>query len=1249
MKWVIAMNSSMDNPGISGQGKKKRGKGIAVFIVLILIVGALASAGYMLYFQEEDNHAPVAKIEVSATTAQVNGIITFDASGSSDEDKDLLDYYWVFGDGSLVEVEKKVNHSYGSIGTYTVTLTVDDGNLKDEDSIEIIIVANENAQTGIVINEIMFDPSGEDAGNEWVELYNSGTTRNISGWTISNRDGESLVTLPDWEFPNDAYLVVHFGAGINDTDFSDGNGTYFSGGVKEVFDNYQDECALYAGEPGNDTIVDFISYSFDNDYLPGIAHGYAASAGIWEYNASFNATGDSIQEYSKIPASVEGDSIGRDADSNDSNLPKDWDIDGGKDAFQASPGSGNIDLFGIVTEELPDTTRSETKKKWTIMVYMAFDNNLEKLCFEQLLDLQKIGGDDNISIVFQVDGESVIEEAEISNEEVTHIANTKGKTFRGFLCKDHNTSVLNWEHHENKIKRTDTGSLIRCYNPPTESGCIGERNTGTAFSLYNFIRWSKKYSPSDHYALIINSHGSGWKGVCPDETSKDYLYMYELMEGLMQGNLKLDILGFDACLMAMLEVGYQIYDEADILVASEEVIRCPGWDYKDVFGELQKHSSWTPEKLADYMVESYHRRWAANRKHTLSAVNLNESFMSLFQEVSAFGEQLTIGMEDWGDEESQQRKSHGIIGDNCQMDVRICVNSAENYHDENFIDLYDFANRTGRNDDIFTQYKSKWRDIQNLINATIIREEHGPDHQKSHGISIYFPTRQTRKPFDVYPFDNPWPSRMVNTTTSLAIYAEDNTTQWGKVPYIGNPPHPYPETPDLLFRIGKWDEFLHRYYKPCADAGPDITINLTKGQKFANISFDGSGSSDADGSVDKYYWDFDDTVDDSSGNKIPTDDMDADGIDESNDDKNSDKKITYHHFYPGEYVVTLTVWDDHYLIRDADTNSTPNQHYKTDQDQCIIVVNDFIEPGTPTTTIGTPKTGNVTDNETIMVSGEATDDIGIVEFGYTHEWSDGADANSWDPGGLTEYDFEFTLELHEGQNNITVFARDADGNESTDAVTVFYEPVDDTPPVSTLVIGEPVWNGDWVTTASLINITADDGDGVGVDHIEYRIYNGGDWSDWLIYEGEFTIETEGEIHLEFYAIDLNDNQEIVINITLYIENTPPITFEDVGDPNYEEGYIVTDETPIWLNASDFGVEGDVEEIIVGVDYIHYSIWWDSDDEGTVDAMVAEDTICDDTITLYLENLGLNEIRFHAVDLLGNPEDEQYVTHEVIEE
>jgi PKD repeat protein len=78
------------------------------------------------------NHPPVAIIQGPAT-AQVGESITFSGSSSSDSDGSIVDYAWVFGDGTTGS-GITVTHVYTQAGSYQVALTVtDDGGLAASD------------------------------------------------------------------------------------------------------------------------------------------------------------------------------------------------------------------------------------------------------------------------------------------------------------------------------------------------------------------------------------------------------------------------------------------------------------------------------------------------------------------------------------------------------------------------------------------------------------------------------------------------------------------------------------------------------------------------------------------------------------------------------------------------------------------------------------------------------------------------------------------------------------------------------------------------------------------------------------------------------------------------------------------------------------------------------------------------------------------------------------------------------------
>jgi len=72
----------------------------------------------------EDQTAPTAEATVNTTSVEIGETVAFDGSGSTDN-RGIASYEWAFGEGSAATGEQ-VTHTYASVGTYTVTLTVTD-------------------------------------------------------------------------------------------------------------------------------------------------------------------------------------------------------------------------------------------------------------------------------------------------------------------------------------------------------------------------------------------------------------------------------------------------------------------------------------------------------------------------------------------------------------------------------------------------------------------------------------------------------------------------------------------------------------------------------------------------------------------------------------------------------------------------------------------------------------------------------------------------------------------------------------------------------------------------------------------------------------------------------------------------------------------------------------------------------------------------------------------------------------------
>lgn len=108
-----------------------------------------------------------------------------------------------------------------------------------------------------------------------------------------------------------------------------------------------------------------------------------------------------------------------------------------------------------------------------------------------------------------------------------------------------------------------------------------KKNMADGNTLADFIRFSIGNYPADRYSLILWDHGGGpICGYGQDEQYNDVMSVAELRTALSSSlNGKLEMLGFDACLMGSAECAWAFRDLAEYYVASEEVEPGFGWNF----------------------------------------------------------------------------------------------------------------------------------------------------------------------------------------------------------------------------------------------------------------------------------------------------------------------------------------------------------------------------------------------------------------------------------------------------------------------------------------------------------------------------------------------------------------------------------------------------------------------------------------------------------------------------------------------
>lgn len=440
---------------------------------------------------------------------------------------------------------------------------------------------------------------------------------------------------------------------------------------------------------------------------------------------------------------------------------------------------------------------SETLAKWTVMVYMNADNDLEEQALADFREMARVEITELVNVVVQFDRKGVTGDPRW------------GETLR-FLVK-------------NGMEPTRENAEVKD---------LGELNMGDRRVLKEFVEWTMEHHEAERYALVIWAHGQGWRlsdmvkldaedegfreyvdyrralwdreterrhalldrveldalqdietdadgrplnpipwdsavhgtvwFVYSDDTSHgDRLYNGEIQSALesLRGGKTLDLIVFNSCLMAMVEVAYAVRHVAQVMVASEEVMPDTGLDHTDWLRTLTAKPEMEAHELGRTLVDSY---WETNRltrpDATISAVNL-PMMDGLADAIDVLADVLRTDLQ------------HHLAG---IKNARAKCSPYGPGAAKNGIDFENFCNELAKSD-VDPAVKNAARTAGAKAKALVIRHRAGPLRDEGYGslgLAIYFP--QTRTIFgndpDHYAYLPPagrpqveWPIEFVDT------------------------------------------------------------------------------------------------------------------------------------------------------------------------------------------------------------------------------------------------------------------------------------------------------------------------------------------------------------------------------------------------------------------------------------------------------------------------------------------------------
>ncbi len=338
---------------------------------------------------------------------------------------------------------------------------------------------------------------------------------------------------------------------------------------------------------------------------------------------------------------------------------------------------------------------------WTVLVYMIGDNNLEESALYDLDEMSQVTPQDRFDIVALVD-------------------RSAGEVSEGAV------GLPDWTDAKMLHIEGDQTTVVAEY---------GEADMGDPAVLADFVTTGLTDFPAAHTALILWDHGAALFGIGPDESETGDLPSVispaELAPAIRQGLDaagvdRLDIIGFDACLMASFEVAKGVAPIARYLIASEESEPGQGWDWT-ALEYLAVEPNPTAIGLGESIVMAYHRHpsVAAIPNHTLSMVDL-DMIDALETALAGLVDPLTSSMNRYAPLLGRQRNRTLAFG-----------KSPDPWDAFHLVDLGNLAQRLANRSPALADPAGE---LRRVLEESVVAIGNGEQTQRALGLTVFFPS-----------------------------------------------------------------------------------------------------------------------------------------------------------------------------------------------------------------------------------------------------------------------------------------------------------------------------------------------------------------------------------------------------------------------------------------------------------------------------------------------------------------------------
>lgn len=243
----------------------------------------------------------------------------------------------------------------------------------------------------------------------------------------------------------------------------------------------------------------------------------------------------------------------------------------------------------------------------TVMVYII-GSNLESgsgQATDNIKEMMAIGSTANMNVIIQTGG-------------ANKVAGTAAE------ITDNPARVIDWT----KVQRyqVQKGTLSKL----DDLGQDTNVDMGSKATLQSFLEWGVKAYPADKYIVVLWDHGGGINGgIGSDEITNNTLSVPVIQASLQTvsqaKNIKFEMVGFDACLMANAEVAASLANSTKYMVASQDLEPGRGWAWDGFLKFVTDNPAATGKDIGAEIANSYLVKMNKDKQTvTLSVTDLSK-------------------------------------------------------------------------------------------------------------------------------------------------------------------------------------------------------------------------------------------------------------------------------------------------------------------------------------------------------------------------------------------------------------------------------------------------------------------------------------------------------------------------------------------------------------------------------------------------------------------------------------------------